>query len=57
MEINEKFDLLKCPRMRFLWVSAIMAFGNPAAITRSKLVRRRGDKNKNPTSFFGLMGF
>jgi hypothetical protein len=29
--------LLKCPRMGFLWVSAIMTFGNPAAISGVEL--------------------
>jgi hypothetical protein len=35
-----KIGFLKCPRARFLLVSAIMTFGNPAAISGVELVRR-----------------
>jgi hypothetical protein len=41
-----KNRLPKMSQDAFLWVSAIMTFGNPAATARSKLVRRRAVKQK-----------
>src|SRR5260221_13866364 len=41
-----KIVLLKCPRTRFLWVSAII-FVTVLRLPRSKLVLRRWDKGKN----------